>query len=61
MDAETAAHAFEPLYRAAGSSSPGHGLGLAIVRRTVQSVGGTVELTSTKGEGTRVTVRVPAA
>lgn len=61
MDAETAAHAFEPLFRAAGSSSPGHGLGLAIVRRTVQAVGGTVELTSTKGEGTRVVVRVPAA
>jgi signal transduction histidine kinase len=61
MDAETVAHAFEPLYRAAGSSSPGHGLGLAIVRRTVQAVGGSVDLTSTKGEGTRVTVRVPAA
>lgn len=61
MDAETAAHAFEPLYRGAGSSSPGHGLGLAIVRRTVQAVGGAVELTSTKGEGTRITVRVPSA
>jgi signal transduction histidine kinase len=61
MDPDTSAHAFEPLYRAPGSSSPGHGLGLAIVRRTVQAVGGTVALTSTKGEGTRVTVRVPAA
>ena len=61
MDPDTAAHAFEPLYRAPGASSPGHGLGLAIVRRTVHAVGGTVELTSTKGEGTRVTVRVPAA
>ena len=61
MDAETAAHAFEPLYRGPGSSSPGHGLGLAIVKRTVTAIGGTVELTSTKGEGTRVLVRVPAA
>ncbi|MBV8760030.1 MAG: HAMP domain-containing histidine kinase, partial [Deltaproteobacteria bacterium] len=61
MDADTAAHAFEPLYRAPGASSPGHGLGLAIVRRTVQAVGGTVALTSTKGEGTQITVRVPAA
>jgi signal transduction histidine kinase len=61
MDTETTAHAFEPLYRGPGSSSPGHGLGLAIVKRTVTAIGGTVELTSTKGEGTRVTVRVPAA
>ena len=56
-----AAHAFEPLYRAPGASSPGHGLGLAIVKRTVTAIGGTVDLTSTPGEGTRVTVRVPAA
>jgi len=61
MDAETAAHAFEPLYRGPGASSPGHGLGLAIVKRTVTAIGGTVELSSTKNEGTRVTVRVPAA
>lgn len=61
MDDDTAAHAFEPLYRAPGSASPGHGLGLAIVRRTVQAVGGTVALTSVKGEGTSVTVHVPAA
>ncbi len=60
MDDETAAHAFEPLYRAPGSSSPGHGLGLAIVRRTVLAVGGTVGLTSVKGEGTTITIRVPA-
>jgi signal transduction histidine kinase len=61
MDPVIAAHAFEPLYRAPGASSPGHGLGLAIVKRTVTAIGGTVDLTSTPGEGTRVTVRVPAA
>lgn len=61
MDPVTAAHAFEPLYRAPGSSSPGHGLGLAIVKRTVTAIGGTVDLSSTPGDGTRVTVRVPAA
>lgn len=61
MDPVTAAHAFEPLYRAPGSSSPGHGLGLAIVKRTVTAIGGTVDLTSQPGDGTRVTVRVPAA
>jgi signal transduction histidine kinase len=61
MDPVTAAHAFEPLYRAPGSSSPGHGLGLAIVKRTVIAIGGSVDLASQPGEGTRVTVRVPAA
>jgi signal transduction histidine kinase len=60
MDPEAQAHAFEPYYRAT-TTVPGHGLGLSIVRRTVEAIGGTVELASTPGEGTRVTVAVPAA
>jgi len=60
MDAEAASHAFEPWYRAS-TAEPGHGLGLSIVRRTIEAVGGTVDLASTLGEGTRVTVAVPAA
>ncbi|HEY6038128.1 MAG TPA: HAMP domain-containing sensor histidine kinase [Kofleriaceae bacterium] len=60
MDAETVSHAFEPYYRAS-TAVPGHGLGLSIVRRTVEAIGGTVELASTPGEGTRVTVTVAAA
>jgi signal transduction histidine kinase len=60
MDRDAVAHAFEPLYRAPGASRPGHGLGLSIVKRTVESAGGTVELSSIKGEGTNVTVRLPA-
>jgi signal transduction histidine kinase len=60
MDSETQAHAFEPFYRAT-TAVPGHGLGLSIVRRTVEAIGGTVELASTLGEGTRVTVAVPSA
>lgn len=60
MDPESQAHAFEPYYRAT-TDVPGHGLGLSIVRRTIEAVGGTVELASTLGEGTRVTVAVPAA
>lgn len=60
MDEETASHAFEPYYRAS-TAVPGHGLGLSIVRRTVEAIGGTVELASTPGEGTRVTVTVAAA
>ncbi|HEY1555046.1 MAG TPA: HAMP domain-containing sensor histidine kinase [Kofleriaceae bacterium] len=61
MDAHAVAHAFAPLYRAPGASRPGHGLGLSIVRRTVESAGGTVELTSLPHAGTRVVVRLPAA
>jgi signal transduction histidine kinase len=61
MDADAVTHAFEPLYRAPGASSPGHGLGLSIVKRTVDSIGGAVTLSSVRGEGTKVTVRVPAA
>jgi signal transduction histidine kinase len=60
MDAEAASHAFEPYYRAS-TDVPGHGLGLSIVRRTIEAIGGTVELASTLGEGTRVTVTVAAA
>ena len=61
MDDDTLAHAFEPLYRAPGAARPGHGLGLSIVKRTIESAGGTVELTSKHGEGTRVAVKLPAA
>ncbi|KAL3465736.1 hypothetical protein BJX64DRAFT_296990 [Aspergillus heterothallicus] len=36
--------------------SPGSGLGLSIVHQTVVSLGGTIEINSTKGAGTEVTV-----
>ncbi|CAH0239018.1 cell wall metabolism sensor histidine kinase WalK [Microbacterium sp. Bi128] len=44
-----------------GDRRTGTGLGLAIVRAIVLSHGGTVELVSEPGAGTRVTVRLPAA
>ncbi|MGE5184814.1 MAG: sensor histidine kinase [Acidobacteriota bacterium] len=61
MNAEAAAHAFEPLYRAPGASSPGHGLGLSIVQRMLHAIGGSIELASKLGEGTKVLVKLPAA
>lgn len=39
----------------------GNGLGLTIVRRLTQQMGGTVQVDSTPGTGTRVTLRFPAA
>lgn len=39
------------------SLSPGSGLGLSIVKQTVLSLGGKIDISSTKGVGTEVTVR----
>ena len=60
MDEAAVARAFEPHFRAS-DSAPGHGLGLSIVERAVQSIGGSVTLRSAPGEGTWVVVSLPAA
>ncbi len=62
MDPESARHAFEPFYRGLTDREvPGHGLGLAIVERTTQALGGTCELWSVPDRSTRITVRLPRA
>jgi nitrogen fixation/metabolism regulation signal transduction histidine kinase len=48
---------FEPHF---STRTTGTGLGLAIVRRLVESWGGVVSLESTAGEGTTVTLIIPA-
>jgi signal transduction histidine kinase len=57
-------HVFSRFYRARSANEmavPGTGLGLAITRALVDQHGGTIELESTEGEGTRVTITLPAA
>ena len=54
-------HVFQRFYRVRRGSEPdaGSGLGLAIVKHLVHTLGGTVQLTSREGEGTRVTLHFP--
>ena len=61
---EEQGHVFSRFYRASAATDlavPGTGLGLAITRALVDQHGGTIELESRQGEGTKVTVKLPAA
>ena len=49
---------FDPAFT---TKTSGTGLGMPIVKRTIDDYGGTIELESEPGAGTRVTVRLPAA
>lgn len=62
--AEDLPHVFDRFWRADKSRNRrtgGSGLGLAIVRGLVELHGGTVEVSSTVGEGTAFTLRLPLA
>jgi len=62
MDEETARHAFEPFFRARTDREvPGAGLGLAIVQRTVTSLGGSCRIEVVPQGGTRFVFRLPRA
>ena len=51
---------FERFYKADHSrASGGSGLGLALVKHAVEAQGGTVHVTSTQGEGSTFTIRLP--
>jgi PAS domain S-box-containing protein len=49
---------FDMFFRASEQST-GSGLGMYIVKQTVEKLGGSIGLESTFGEGTRVTIRIP--
>ena len=56
MDAEASARIFEPYF---STKASGTGLGLTIARRNVEMSGGTIEVASTRGVGTTVTIELP--
>jgi signal transduction histidine kinase len=56
MDDEALARVFEPYF---STKTSGTGIGLPIARRNVESSGGTIDVTSSKGAGTTVRVRLP--
>lgn len=57
---EHQARIFEMFYRAT-TRGEGSGLGLYIVRETVQKLGGTITLNSTAGKGSIFTIQIPEA
>jgi len=64
IPADEQGHVFSRFYRTRSASElalPGTGLGLPITRALVDQHGGTIELESVEGEGTRVTVTLPVA
>jgi signal transduction histidine kinase len=58
MDEEALERLFEPYF---STKAVGTGLGLSIARRNIELNGGAIDVTSTKGQGTRVTISFPAA
>ena len=60
IEPEDQGRVFE-LFQRASTSRTGTGVGLAIVRRVARAHGGEVEVTSTQGQGSMFSVRLPTA
>jgi signal transduction histidine kinase len=58
MDADSIAKIFEPYF---STKAIGTGLGLTIAKRNVEANGGTISVTSERGQGTSVTMALPLA
>jgi signal transduction histidine kinase len=61
MSAEAQQHVFDRFYRGQDRDPEGFGLGLAIVRQAVLTMGGEVRLDSAPGQGTRVRIELAHA
>ncbi|WP_103027320.1 PAS domain-containing sensor histidine kinase [Salinibacter altiplanensis] len=64
MDPETAEGLFEPFRQASEGFAreyQGTGIGLAVTKETTRQMGGTIDVETEKGEGTRITVWLPRA
>ena len=57
---ETQPHIFEPFFTTKGRERRGLGLGLWLTRIYISRLGGQVKLDSTPGQGTTVSIRLPA-
>jgi len=57
MDAEQLKHLFQPFYT---NKSSGNGLGLAITRKLLAGMKGSIEIRSDEGTGTLATISLPA-
>jgi len=61
MTKDEVRHAFDRFWRAESArSSPGHGLGLALVHQIIGAHGGRVSIVSAPGDGTTVAISLPA-
>ena len=61
LDAEAQGRMFIPFSRISTVRASGYGLGLSIVRRIVEKLGGKVGVTSSQGTGTRFWFELPTA
>ncbi len=52
---------FEPFYRGSGTGADGSGLGLALVQRIVEALGGRIAVESRPTDGTTFTIHLPRA
>jgi PAS domain S-box-containing protein len=59
MDAETAAHAFDPFFSTKSKATGSVGLGLSTTYGIIQQSGGTISLASVPGTGTEFEIRFP--